>query len=78
MPGRAAMSGEACPGHPAWGRSALQAKRDHRDTALPAGPVMTIESNVLEEIHSVWTRRPSSIACHSRSGVAGMSTWRMR
>ena len=26
----------------------------------------------------VCTRRPSAIAAHSRSGVAGMSTWRMR
>jgi len=28
--------------------------------------------------YSVCTRRPSSIACHTRSLVAGMSMWRTR
>jgi hypothetical protein len=28
--------------------------------------------------YSVWTRLPSRIAAQIRSGVAGISTWRMR
>ena len=31
-----------------------------------------------KSVYSVWSRRPSAMAAQSRSGVAGMSTWRTR